>query len=139
MSLLLLKKLIIIFLFEQVLRTYIPLNFCSSSKIQLVLLHAILFSRNDLQSISRLSQVTGDKLKTDNPNVTDLSDPNRPTKLGEMISELYDNEWTDAFEGLQRNGRTDRGSIRILLETFMVNATLVIDRVFKFLKVIEKQ
>ena len=64
--------------------------------------------------------MTGDKLKTDNPNVTDLSDPNRPTKLGEMISELYDNEWTDAFEGLQRNGRTDRGSIRILLETFMV-------------------
>lgn len=77
-------------------------------------------TENERQEVLlRLSQVTGDKLKTDNPNVSDLSDPNRPTKLGEMISELYDNEWTDAFEGLQQNGRNDRGSIRILLETFM--------------------
>ena len=75
--------------------------------------------------------MTGDKLRTDNPNVADLSDPNRPTKLGEMISELYDNEWTDAFEELQRNGRSERASIGTLLETFKVNAKLVIWVYFK--------
>ena len=76
-------------------------------------------------SYFRLSEVTGDKLRTDNPNVADLSDPNRPTKLGEMISELYDNEWTDTFEELQRNGRSERASIRILLETFLVKSLII--------------
>lgn len=33
-------------------------------------------------------------------NLVDLSDENRPVKLGERYSELYDNEWTDAFEVL---------------------------------------
>ena len=49
----------------------------------------------------RLSKLTGDKLTLDNPNITDLSDPNRPTKLVEMMAELYDNEWTGAFEAFQ--------------------------------------
>ena len=38
-----------------------------------------------------------------NPNITDLSDMNRPTKLAEKYSELYDNEWTDAYEEYTEN------------------------------------
>ena len=71
--------------------------------------------------------MTGDKLALDNPNITDLSDPNRPTKVVEMMTELYDNEWTDAFEALQsckKNSDStavdDKKSVNILLDTFMV-------------------
>ncbi|XP_052281639.1 uncharacterized protein LOC127879078 isoform X2 [Dreissena polymorpha] len=43
----------------------------------------------------------------DNPDITDLSDPNRPTKTAERFSELYDNEWTDAFEEKIRSSQVD--------------------------------
>ena len=43
----------------------------------------------------------GAQLTVDNPNIADLSDEKRPTKLAEEFSELYDNEWTDAFEDLK--------------------------------------
>ena len=33
-----------------------------------------------------------------NPDIADLSDPNRAMKLGEKFSSLYDDEWTDAFQ-----------------------------------------
>ncbi|XP_052263646.1 uncharacterized protein LOC127866855 isoform X3 [Dreissena polymorpha] len=36
-----------------------------------------------------------------NNKSADLSDQNRPTKLAEKFSELYDNQWTDAFEDLK--------------------------------------
>ncbi|XP_053400729.1 uncharacterized protein LOC128557404 [Mercenaria mercenaria] len=52
----------------------------------------------------RLSKMSGDRLIDNNPAIADLSDPNRPTKLGEVYSELYDNEWTNAFEKLQKSG-----------------------------------
>lgn len=51
----------------------------------------------------RLSKVAGEKLTDGNPNITDLSDVNRPTKLAEQFRELYDNEWTCAYEELQKN------------------------------------
>ncbi|XP_053389830.1 uncharacterized protein LOC128552789 isoform X2 [Mercenaria mercenaria] len=52
------------------------------------------------QLLLRLSKLAGDKHVDNNTAITDLSDPNRPTKLGEFYSEIYDNEWTDAFEAL---------------------------------------
>jgi len=45
----------------------------------------------------RLSSLAGDKLTKGNPAITDLGDPNRPMKIAERYSELYDNEWTDAI------------------------------------------
>lgn len=39
----------------------------------------------------------GAKLRDNNPAITDLNDPNRPMKLGDQFSELYENDWTDAF------------------------------------------
>ena len=68
--------------------------------------------------------VIGTKMKTDNSNIADLSDKNRPTKLAEAFNELYDNEWTDAFEILQNNwrgsGDKDKGCIRHLYDMLMV-------------------
>lgn len=73
--------------------------------------------RNEI--LLRLSKMTSEILTRNNANISDLSDSNRPVKLGEMLSELYDNEWTDAFEALQEQGGDDRRSIRILFETLM--------------------
>jgi hypothetical protein len=38
-----------------------------------------------------------------NPNIANLGDPNRPTKIAEIYSEIYDNEWTDALDFCQKN------------------------------------
>ena len=55
----------------------------------------------------------GQKLTDNNPNIADLSDMNRPTKLAERYTELYDNQWTDAFEIINNNN--DNGTIGLLL------------------------
>lgn len=36
--------------------------------------------------------------------------------------QVYDNEWTDAFEELQQNGKEDKQCIEILLKIVQVNA-----------------
>ncbi|XP_060582835.1 putative leucine-rich repeat-containing protein DDB_G0290503 [Ruditapes philippinarum] len=64
---------------------------------------------------SRLSRVMGDRLTDNNPNITDLSDRNRPTKIAEKCAELYDNEWTDAFDVLEKLFRTEEAAIEALL------------------------
>lgn len=65
--------------------------------------------------------MAGEKLRENNPAVADLSDCHRPTKLGEMYSELYDNEWTDAFEALTDSGYSDFETIETLKITLMVS------------------
>ena len=52
--------------------------------------------------IDRLSALPSSRLRANNQNLTDLSDPNRPTKIAQMFSELYDNEWIDAFDELNK-------------------------------------
>lgn len=71
----------------------------------------------------------GAKLTDNNPNIADLSDKNRPTKLAEKYQELYDNQWTDAFEITESIYKTEReGSrnaetkaISILIKILMVS------------------
>ena len=70
--------------------------------------------------IFRLSKLSSEKLTINNPSIADLSDPLRPTKLVEMMSELYDDEWTDAFTALKALGKDDKKSVKILLDTFLV-------------------
>ena len=67
-----------------------------------------------------MSRIAAHKLTDGNPFITDLSDANRPTKLGELYSELYDNEWTDGIEGLTKAGKTELEAINILRDTFSV-------------------
>ncbi|XP_063414514.1 uncharacterized protein LOC134696584 isoform X2 [Mytilus trossulus] len=73
-------------------------------------------------ALSRLSEMMGSKLRDNNPAIADLNDQNRPMKLAEQFTELYENEWTDAFTDLQeltKDGSdeklTDVESIQILL------------------------
>ncbi|XP_062594017.1 myosin heavy chain, clone 203-like [Saccostrea cucullata] len=68
-------------------------------------------------ALNRLSAAAANRLRDQNPGITDLSDPNRPLKLAEKVSELYDNEWTNAMENLESkmNIREEKG-ITILLK-----------------------
>ncbi|XP_060582843.1 uncharacterized protein LOC132739193 [Ruditapes philippinarum] len=61
----------------------------------------------------------GLKLTDSNPNVTDLSDRHRPTKLAEKYAELYDNQWTDAFDVLDKIFPSEEKIINILLNILL--------------------
>lgn len=74
--------------------------------------------------ICRLSKVAGAQLTYKNSNIADLSDTKRPTKLAEVYSEIYDNEWTDAFENL--NVENDKDKIQVLLEVLKVKLGLFV-------------
>ncbi|XP_052772959.1 uncharacterized protein LOC128211888 [Mya arenaria] len=69
---------------------------------------------NDLST--RLSKLAGDKLRDGNPDIADLSDPNRPTQLGKEFSELYDNEWSDAFEELTRKDEEKINALHVIMK-----------------------
>lgn len=70
--------------------------------------------------VFRLSHMAGAKLKDNNPNITDLSDPNRPLKVAEQFSELYDKEWTNALESLTKAKTEETASIAMLFNTVWV-------------------
>ncbi|XP_052263568.1 uncharacterized protein LOC127866794 isoform X4 [Dreissena polymorpha] len=74
----------------------------------------------------RLSKLASASLTHNNPNIADLSDPNRPTKLSEAFSELYDNEWTDAFEGIKDSDdrTTVNGLLTMLQKAYEFSITL---------------
>lgn len=90
--------------------------------------HAILYSTNillhSLMYCTRLSASASAMLTYDNPNIADLSDMNRPTKLAEQFSELYDNEWTDGFGALldsYQGNKTEKEMCDILLSVLVVS------------------
>ena len=62
------------------------------------------------------------KLTDNNPNIADLSDENRPTKLVEKLSELYDNEWTNAY-GVLEERYPGNEVVNILLNLLQVRTT----------------
>ncbi|XP_052078758.1 myosin-3-like [Mytilus californianus] len=57
-------------------------------------------SRENEDLKTRLSQVAGAKLMAGNTSIADLGDKYRPTRIAELYSELYDNEWTEAVDVL---------------------------------------
>ena len=59
--------------------------------------------KNEL--LNRLSRFAGEQLTRGNPNIADLSDPNRPTKVAEKWNLLYTDEWLDAYEEFHGNKR----------------------------------
>jgi hypothetical protein len=60
------------------------------------------------------------RLRDNNLNITDLSDPNRPTRIAEKMAELYDNQWTDAFDALEQTDKNEKEIINTLLESLVV-------------------
>lgn len=71
--------------------------------------------------LTRLSEHISLKLADNNPNIADLSDLNRPTKLAEKFSLLYDDQWTDAFDALQQRPefKEDSKAIKQLLDLLL--------------------
>ena len=64
--------------------------------------------------------MAGDRLREGNSAITDLSDKNRPIKIAERFSELYDNEWADAIEHLMEQKKKEPEVINILANEFDV-------------------
>ncbi|KAL4230975.1 hypothetical protein ACF0H5_011348 [Mactra antiquata] len=64
---------------------------------------------------TRLSKIIGDKITDNNPDIANLSDENRPTKIAEKYSELYDNDWTDAYEAMEEVIKDEKSVISYLL------------------------
>ena len=69
----------------------------------------------------RLSEITAAKVMANNPTIADLSDPNRPEKLGEQMSMLYDEQWTDATEALADLKLDDDAVVKTLLDILIVS------------------
>ncbi|XP_060583074.1 uncharacterized protein LOC132739389 isoform X2 [Ruditapes philippinarum] len=69
-------------------------------------------------ALRRLSEVVSVRLRDNNPNIADLNDQCRPTKLAEMFSELYDNEWTCAYATIEKE-LDETKTIRLLLNIMM--------------------
>ncbi|KAK3607105.1 hypothetical protein CHS0354_026312 [Potamilus streckersoni] len=70
---------------------------------------------------NRLSTISSDRLTHENVTIANLSDPDRPTKLSEVYLELYDNEWTDAFEELTSKDKlSEKRAIEFLLQILLV-------------------
>jgi hypothetical protein len=72
----------------------------------------------------RLSTLIGDQLSNNNPDIADLSDEYRPTKLVEKYQELYDNQRTNAFEMaeeffLNETEKTIITALQQILQVFM--------------------
>uniref|UniRef100_K1QJX5 Mitochondria-eating protein C-terminal domain-containing protein n=1 Tax=Magallana gigas TaxID=29159 RepID=K1QJX5_MAGGI len=72
------------------------------------------------KALTRLSAYAGEKLRLNNPGLADLSDENRPNKLAEKFSELYDNDWTDALESLADTNQTEESQTQELLHMLQV-------------------
>ena len=64
--------------------------------------------------------MSGAKLTSENPDLVDISDENRPTKLAERFLSLYDDHWTDAYAALTEAGKEERKTIEILLQVLTV-------------------
>ncbi|KAL3878449.1 hypothetical protein ACJMK2_030799 [Sinanodonta woodiana] len=97
-------------------------------------------SKSKEDALLRLSSMASSKLRDINPNSADLSDPHRPSKLSEQFSELYDNEWTDAFDELETQlGDKEEKEIISYLRDFVLEIHSVCnDLSFSKLKIIEE-
>lgn len=78
----------------------------------------------------RLSGFASKQLTEGNPDFTDLSDKNRPTKIAEMFHNIYDEEWTTALEALTHvkkgsEPRTEEQAIKLLMEIIKVWAPVL--------------
>ena len=68
-----------------------------------------------------MSELAGAKLMDNNPDIADLSDPNRAMKLGERFSSLYDDDWTDGYQIFTEKFKlSEEAAIRLLLDILLV-------------------
>ena len=68
-----------------------------------------------------LSAITGNKKINNHSGITELSDRSRPLKLSEKMTDLFDDEWTIAVDGLEDKGVEENEGIHMLLEIIKVD------------------
>lgn len=68
-------------------------------------------------------------MTTNNPDIADLSNDNRPTKLAEKFSQLYDDAWTDSLEELTEVEATLDETVAI---SFLLRIVMVLFLCIKF-------
>ncbi|XP_060569842.1 uncharacterized protein LOC132728252 isoform X1 [Ruditapes philippinarum] len=74
-----------------------------------------------LAEFNELSKDCGARLVDNNPNIADLSNPYRPTKIAEQFSELYDNHWKDAFQTLKNKDQENTAYLlKIIVDCFEI-------------------
>ncbi|KAH3737745.1 hypothetical protein DPMN_044339 [Dreissena polymorpha] len=56
-----------------------------------------------------LSNLLSSRLRDNNPNIADLSDKFRQTRIAELLTELFDNEWTDDLSALEQQYTEKQG------------------------------
>ncbi|XP_052238497.1 uncharacterized protein LOC127849786 [Dreissena polymorpha] len=66
----------------------------------------------------RLSNLLSSRLRDNNPNIADLSDKFRQTRIAELLTELFDNEWTDDLSALEQQ-YTEKQGVTFLLDIIM--------------------
>ncbi|XP_060604269.1 uncharacterized protein LOC132757101 [Ruditapes philippinarum] len=77
----------------------------------------LFLQEESIQLNQRVMKLSGKKLQEKNADTADLNDPNRALKLSEKFGQLYDDEWTNAFECLtdKKIGVPLKDAINVLL------------------------
>jgi len=55
----------------------------------------------------------------------ELSDPNRPRKIAEKFTEMYDNDWIDSMEALEDLNIPEEKCVEILLHFVTVGCRFI--------------
>jgi hypothetical protein len=55
----------------------------------------------------------------------ELSDPNRPMKIAEKFTEMYDYDWTDSMEALEDLNISENKCVEILLHFVTVGCRYI--------------
>ncbi|KAK3582922.1 hypothetical protein CHS0354_009729 [Potamilus streckersoni] len=76
--------------------------------------------RERKELLYRLSKLAGDTLTHNNSNIANLGDLYRPSILSDIYCELYDNEWTDAFQELTDHGLAEKDAVEMLLNILLM-------------------
>ncbi|XP_062621735.1 uncharacterized protein LOC134283291 [Saccostrea cucullata] len=78
------------------------------------------FQASQIEELTnRLSSFASKQLTEGNAAFTDLSDKNRPTKIGEKFGLIYDDEWSEVFDELKDSGLNDEeiiSKLQIMVE-----------------------
>ena len=65
--------------------------------------------------VRRLSNFEDAALRNNNPHTAHHSDTRRPSKPGEELTQMYDNQWTKAFLELEKRNMDEQDVINNLL------------------------
>lgn len=61
-----------------------------------------------------------DRFIENNPVKDDISDPNRPTRISQRYQDLYENQWADAYEIVDRSTGSEAKTIETLISILTV-------------------